>query len=249
MLRDNERIDDLVWRGLKIIQNPRWFCFSLDAVLLARFATVKPGDHITDLGTGTGVIPLLLNARMRDINITGLEIHREVVEMARRSVVLNQLSDSIQIIQGDIKEASQILGKGKFDLVSSNPPYTKATAGRISTCPIKSSARTEILCTLEDVIKEGARLLNTGGRLALVHRPQRLVDIFSYMRSYGLEPKRMRLVYPSLDKEPGMVLVEGIKESRADLLVSPPLIIYKEPGVYTDEIKNIFAGEFLSEKW
>jgi len=249
MDRSGERIDELLWRGLRIIQNPRWFCFSLDAVLLAHFASVKKGDRVVDLGTGTGVIPLLLAARVRELNITGLEIIPQVVEMARRSVALNQLGNVVAIVEGDIKDASKILGRGQFNLVVSNPPYVQGDAGRVCSCDIKAAARTEILCNLEDVIREAAGLVNSDGRVAFVHRPSRLAGLMYLMRMYRLEPKRMRLVYPLPGREPNLVLVEGIKNRHSDLMCYSPLYVYKQPGVYSDEMKKIFAGEFLPVEW
>ncbi|HHT62924.1 MAG: tRNA1(Val) (adenine(37)-N6)-methyltransferase [Bacillota bacterium] len=251
MLLDEERIDDLLWRNLKIIQNPHWFCFSLDAVLLAGFATLRSDDLVVDLGTGTGVIPLLLSARARNkkTNIIGLEIKPEVADMAQRSVALNKLSDQIFIKVGDIKTANTILGKGKFDLVVSNPPYALVGSGKISPSSVKAAARTEIFCTLEDVVREASLLLNSEGRFAVVHRPQRLVDIFYLMRNYRLEPKRVRFVHPVPEKEPNLILVEGIKNGKKDVQILPPLYVYEKTGIHSKEMKAIFAGKFLSEEW
>lgn len=249
MLEGKERVDNLLWRGLKIIQNPDWFCFSLDAVLLAYFATVRPGDRVVDLGTGTGVIPLLLVARTRKVKIIGLEIKAEIIDMAQRTISLNELTKCISFMEGDIKNSAAILGWGRYDLVTSNPPYARASSGRISISPIKAAARTEILCNLEDVVREGAGLLNTEGRLALIHRPSRLADIIFYMRQYGIEPKRMRLIYSRPEKEPNLVLVEGIKNGKKDLVVYPPLYVYDSPGVYSKEMAEIFSGSFLPKKW
>lgn len=249
MLEGKERVDSLLWRGLKIIQNPDWFCFSLDAVLLAYFATIKPGDRVVDLGTGTGVIPLLLVARTRKVNIIGLEIKAEIIGMARRTLLLNGLTEYISLVEGDIKNSAAILGRGQYDLVTSNPPYARASSGRISMSPIKAAARTEILCSLEDVVREGAGLLNAEGRLALIHRPSRLADVLFYMRQYGIEPKRMRLIHPRPEKEPNLVLVEGIKNGKKDLVVYPPLYVYDSPGAYSKEMTEIFSGSFLPEEW
>lgn len=249
MAESRERQDDLRWRGLKIIQNPDWFCFSIDAVLLAYFVTLKSGDQAADLGTGTGVIPLLLAARSRQIHTLGLEIHPQVVEMAQRTVLLNQLDNLIEIRQGDIKTASQEVGRGKMNLVTCNPPYAKTCSGKVSGCSLKASARTEILCQLEDVIREGAALLNSDGRLALVHRPTRLTDILTLMRQYGVEPKRLRLVCPLPGKEPNLVLVEGIRHGRHSLAVEPPLFVYQRPKQYSAEMERIFRGDFLNIEW
>ncbi|MGI6685384.1 MAG: tRNA1(Val) (adenine(37)-N6)-methyltransferase [Bacillota bacterium] len=249
MPQSGERIDDLLWRNLKIIQNPDWFCFSLDAVLLSAFATLRPGDLVVDLGTGTGVIPILLNARYKKTNICGLEIKPEVAEMAQRSVILNGLTDHIVIRVGDIKSAAEMLGKGRYDLVVSNPPYALVGSGKISFSSIKAAARSEILCTLEDVVREASLLLNSEGRFALVHRPTRLADIISLMRNYRLEPKRMRLVYPGPEKEPNLVLIEGIKNGKRDVQVLPPLFVYQKTGVHSEEMKAIFQGKILTEEW
>ena len=249
MLEGKERIDNLLWRGLKIIQNPEWFCFSLDAVLLAYYATIRPRDRVVDLGTGTGVIPLLLAARTRKIKIIGLEIQAEVVNMAWRSISLNGLDDCISIVEGDIKNSTLILGRGQYDLVISNPPYASTSSGKISCSPIKAAARTEILCTLEDVIREAAGLLNAEGRLALIDRPFRLADIIFYMRQYGIEPKRMRLVFPGPGKGPNLVLIEGIKKGKKDLVVDHPLYVYESAGAYSKEMTEIFSGSFLSKEW
>lgn len=244
MQQSEERIDDLLWRNLKIIQNPEWFCFSLDAVLLADFVTLRSGDRVADLGTGTGVIPLLLSARVRSANIVGLEIKPEVADMAQRSVALNGLARHIVIKVGDIRSAVYQLGKGAFDLVVSNPPYAPVGSGKISSSFIKAAARTEILCTLEDVIREASVLLNSEGRFALVHRPSRIGEILFLMRDFKLEPKRMRFVHPAARNEPNLVLVEGIKNGKKDVQVLPPLFIYQETGVYSEEMKTIFHGKF-----
>lgn len=249
MQHNGERIDDLLWRNLKIIQNPEWFCFSLDAVLLAHFATIKSGDLVVDLGTGTGVIPLLLSARMKSARIVGLELKPEVAEMAQRSVSLNNLPDHIEIRIGDIKWAGSLLGKGAFDLVVSNPPYAPVGTGKISDSSIKAAARTEIFCTLEDVIREASLLLNTEGRFALVHRPARIGEILTLMRDYRLEPKRMRFVHPMMNREPNLILVEGIKKGKREVQVLPPLFVYQEKGIHSEEMKQIFAGKLLTEDW
>ncbi|MCR6545266.1 tRNA1(Val) (adenine(37)-N6)-methyltransferase [Dehalobacterium formicoaceticum] len=247
--QSEERIDDLLWRNLKIIQNPNWFCFSLDAVLLADFLLLRPGDRVVDLGTGTGVIPLLLAARLRNTSIIGLELKEEVAHMAERSVSLNNLNQQITIKVGDIKEASAQLGKGSFDLVVSNPPYAPMGTGKISLSPVKAAARTEVYCSLKDVIREGAALLNSEGRFALVHRPARLGEIISLMRDYRLEPKRMRFVHPMLGREPNILMIEGIKNGKRDVHILPPLFIYQKTGVYSEEMAAIFQGKILKEEW
>ena len=241
MLKPNERIDDLQRNNYKIIQDPERFCFGMDAVLLSGFARAKEGDHIIDLGTGTGIIPILMEAKTKASDFTGLEIQPESADMAQRSVELNHLESKIRIVTGDIKEASSLFGAATFDVVTSNPPYMTEHHGITNEKSPRAIARHELLCTLEDVISQAARLLRPGGSFYMVHRPFRLVDIMVLMREYHLEPKRMKLVYPYIDKEPNMVLIEGLRGGRPRLTVEKPLIVYKEPGVYTDEIYDIYG--------
>lgn len=237
----NERIDDLQRNNYKIIQDPERFCFGMDAVLLSGFAKAKEGDSVIDLGTGTGIIPILMEAKTKASDFTGLEIQPESADMAQRSVELNHLESKIRIVTGDIKEASSLFGAATFDVVTSNPPYMTEHHGITNEKSPKAIARHELLCTLEDVISQAARLLRPGGSFYMVHRPFRLVDIMVLMREYHLEPKRMKLVYPYIDKEPNMVLIEGLRGGRPRLTVEKPLIVYKEPGVYTDEIYDIYG--------
>lgn len=239
-VEEGERIDDLVRNNLQIIQKPGSFCFSIDAVLLANFATVKKGDKIVDLGTGSGVIPLLLSTRQQVSHITGLDIQQAVVKRAQRSVAGNQLQDIITILEGDLKQASATLGAGKFDLVTSNPPYLPGGRGKINPNDEIAVARHEICCCLEDVIRESSKLLNSHGRFALVHRPERLADIMVLMRKYSLEPKRMQMVYPTAGKKPNIVLIEAVKGAMADLNVIPPLFVYDEKGHYTKELLDVY---------
>lgn len=237
----NERIDDLQRNNYKIIQDPERFCFGMDAVLLSGFAKAKEGDRVIDLGTGTGIIPILMEAKTKASDFTGLEIQPESADMAQRSVELNHLESKIRIVTGDIKEASSLFGAATFDVVTSNPPYMTEHHGITNEKSPKAIARHELLCTLEDVISQAARLLRPGGSFYMVHRPFRLVDIMVLMREYHLEPKRMKLVYPYIDKEPNMVLIEGLRGGRPRLTVEKPLIVYKEPRVYTDEIYDIYG--------
>ncbi|WP_334306039.1 tRNA1(Val) (adenine(37)-N6)-methyltransferase [Anaerocolumna sp. AGMB13025] len=240
-LLPGERIDELHRNGYKIIQNVKKFCFGMDAVLLSGFANVKQKETALDLGTGTGIIPILLEAKTKGSHFTGLEIQEESADMARRSVALNQLNDKIDIISGDIKEASRLFGAASFDVVTSNPPYMNDNHGITNPELPKAIARHEILCTLEDVIREAARVLRPGGRFYMVHRPFRLVEIINTLSVYKLEPKRMKLVHPFLDKEPNMVLIESIKGGGSMIKVEAPLIVYKEQNVYTDEIYDIYG--------
>ena len=237
----HERVDDLQRNHYRIIQDPGRFCFGMDAVLLSGFANVKPGEHVLDLGTGTGIIPILLEAKTKGEHFTGLEIQPESADMAKRSVKLNGLTERINIVTGDIKEASSIFGASSFEVVTTNPPYMIGQHGISNPEDAKAIARHEILCDLDDILRESARLLKPQGRFYMVHRPFRIAEIFSKMIEYHIEPKRMKLVYPFVDKEPNMVLIEGLRGGRSRLTVEKPLIVYKEPGVYTDEIYDIYG--------
>lgn len=240
-LYPGERLDDLERNGYKIIQNDKTFCFGMDAVLLSGFAHVKPGEKALDLGTGTGIIPILLKAKTKGEHFTGLEIQEASADMARRSVLYNHLEDQISIVQGDIKEAHTLFDAASFDVITSNPPYMTGNHGLVNADMPKAIARHEILCTLDDVIGQASKLLRPGGRFYMVHRPFRMAEIMTKMTAHRLEPKRMRLVYPFADKEPNMVLIEGLKGGKPRITVEKPLIVYKEPGVYTDEIYDVYG--------
>lgn len=240
LLEPGERLDDLVRDGLKIIQKPGGFCFSMDAVLLANFASVKKHDMVVDLGTGTGVVPLLLATRKKAVRIFGLEIRQDVVDRAVRSVAGNGLTELIEIIHGDIKEAVNVLGPGKFDLITSNPPYMPIGRGEINPDDELALARHEISCTLADVVCAGAGLLNSHGRMAVVHRPERLADLLYLMKTCGLEPKRLRMVYPKPGRKPAMALVEAVKGAKPDLDIMAPLFVYDSQGGYTPELMKIY---------
>ena len=241
VLREGERIDDLHRNGYRIIQNEKAFCFGMDAVLLSGYAVVKPGERALDLGTGTGIIPILLEAKTAGSHFTGLEIQDEMAEMAGRSVRLNGLEEKIDIVTGDIKEAGRIFGAASFDVVTSNPPYMNDSHGLKNPDLPKAIARHEVLCNLEDVVRAAASALRPGGRLYMVHRPRRLIEILMAMKSQKLEPKRMKFVHPFADKEANMVLIEAVRGGGALMTVEKPIIVYKEPGVYTDEIYDIYG--------
>ena len=213
----------------------------MDAVLLSGFAKAKKGERVLDLGTGTGIIPILMEAKTEAEDFKALEIQEESADMARRSVRYNHLEDKIEIVTGDIKEASAIFGGSSFDVITTNPPYMIGTHGQNSPSEAKAIARHEVLCTLDDILRETAKMLVPGGRFYMVHRPFRLAEIMSKMVAYKIEPKRMQLVYPFVDKEPNMVLIEGLRGGKSRLTVEKPLIVYKEQGVYTDEIYDIYG--------
>ena len=243
MLRPGERLDDLQRNGYRIIQDPGRFCFGMDAVLLSGFAAegIKPGSRLLDMGTGTGIIPILLEARTKASHLTGLEIQPESADMARRSVALNSLQDKISIIQGDIKEAGDLFAAASFDVVTCNPPYMIGQHGLTNPENPKAIARHEVLCIFDDVAAAAAKLLASGGSFFLVHRPFRLAEIMMTLMKYKLEPKRMQLVYPYIDKEPNMVLIEGVRGGKSRMTVEKPLIVYQKPGVYMPEIYDIYG--------
>ena len=240
-LQEGERLDDLNRNGYKILQNPEKFCFGMDAVLLSGFAVVKKGERVLDMGTGTGIIPILLEAKTEGKEFVGLEIQPDMADMARRSVSYNHLEEKISIITGDIKEASLRFGGASFDVVTTNPPYMNQNHGLKNPDLPKAIARHELLCTFEDIAREAARVLRPGGRFYMVHRPGRLVELIHTLRAHRLEPKRMKLVHPFVGEEANMVLLEAFKGGNPQMRIEAPLVIYKEPGVYTEEIYTIYG--------
>ena len=242
-LKPGERLDDLQLKGYELIQHPGRFCFGMDAVLLSAFARVKTGECVLDLGTGTGILPILLAAKTEGKHFTGLEIQEESADMARRSVLHNHLEDRISIVTGDIKEASSIFGTETLDVITTNPPYMIGGHGLANPESAKAIARHEVLCTLDDILRESCKMLKYGGRFYMVHRPFRLAEILTKMTAIHLEPKRMRLVYPYIDKEPNMVLIEGIKNAKSRIEVEPPLIVYEKDGDYTKRIYDLYGME------
>lgn len=240
-LRPGERIDDLQRNGYHIIQNPEKFCFGMDAVLLTGFAHAQQKDVLLDIGTGTGIIPLLMSAKYGCAHLTGLEIQEESADMARRSVAMNRLTDKIDIVTGDVKEADKIFKSASFDCITCNPPYMIGQHGLTNPDAPKAIARHEVLCTLEDVVRAVAKLLKPGGHFYMVHRPFRLAEIMTTLSQYKLEPKRMQLVYPYVDKEPNMVLVEAVRGGKPRMTVEKPLIIFESPGVYMPEIRDVYG--------
>ena len=247
LLKENERIDDLERNGYRIIQNGKKFCFGMDAVLLSGFAVETLGkkdlsqEKAMDLGTGTGILPILLAAKTNIGHFTGLEIQAESADMAARSVSLNDLEDRIRIVNGDLRTADACFPKSEYAAVTCNPPYMIGQHGITNPNDAKAIARHEILCTFEDVCRVSRALLKPGAGLYLVHRPFRLPELIRTLSEYDLEPKRMQLVYPYADAEPNMVLLEAIRGAKPRLTVEKPLIIFKAGGEYTEEIKTVYG--------
>ena len=243
LLKENERIDDLEINGFRIIQNPFCFCFGMDAVLLANFANISPKADVLDLGTGTGIIPLLLAAKSKGKSWTGLEIQPEMVDMAERSVKLNSVEEKCHIVEGDLKNIKELFKPGQFGAVTSNPPYMKESSGLKNMKDTVVIARHEVCATLEDVVQAASYLLKTSGTFTMVHRPTRLPEIMELMVKYRLEPKRMQLVQPRADKEPNLVLIEAVKEAGRECRMLPTLNVYDEDGKYTEELLRYYGKE------
>ena len=240
-----ERVDDLQINNLKIIQNPDWFCFGVDAVLLADYSAknIKKGNRVLDLCSGNGIIPILLSEKSSAKSIFGLEIQEPVFEMAKRSVKLNNLNDKITMICGDLKDSVELFGRSSFQYITCNPPYKEAGGGLTTNADTTTLARHEILCTLEDVVRVSSNILEPQGKLCMIHRPERLVDIIYIMKKYNLEPKRLRFIHPYPNKTATMILIEGVRQGRPKLFLDPPLYIYEEKGVYSKEINTIYGRE------
>lgn len=238
-LQDGERIDDLVISDLKIIQNEAEFCFSLDAILLAHFASVRQDAQAVDLGTGTGVISLLLTTRGAG-HVSGVEVSPSMAAMAVRSVQLNDLQHKVKIIHGDLCKVKDLLSAGEYDLVVSNPPYRPVGGGFVSPNDRVAMAKHEVTATLQDVVQAARYLLKTRGRFAMVHLPERMSEILVAMSQAGIEPKRLQLVHSAIDKKPKMLLVEGMRGAKPGLEVLPPLVVYKSDGSYSDEIQKYY---------
>ena len=230
LLKPGERLDDLQIGGLELIQNPAGFCFGVDAVFLSDFVKVKPGETVLDLGTGNGIIPILLSAKTGGKKFTGLEIQENTADMARRSVVYNHLEERVDIVTGDIKEAAEIFKPAFFDVITTNPPYMLSQHGLRNPDDAKAIARHEVLCTLDDILRESMRLLQDKGRFYMIHRPFRLTEIMIKMNHYKIEPKRIQFIHPYIDKEPVLVLIEGVRGARPRVTVEPPIIIYEGCG-------------------
>ena len=228
-LKDGERLDDLQLKGYEIIQDPKRFCFGIDAVLLSNFAKVKKNETVLDLGTGTGILPILLAGKTEGKHFTGLEIQEDSADMARRSVAHNDLDERIDIVTGDIKEAFSIFKPKLFDVIVSNPPYMLADHGLKNPNDALAIARHELMCNLEDIMRESSKLLADGkGRFYMIHKPFRLTEILVAMNKYRIEPKRIQFIYPYIDKEPTMVLIEGLRGGKSRVKIEPPIIMYEK---------------------
>jgi len=240
LIREDESLDDLQ-NGYMLIQKNDSFKFGVDAVLLADFAEIKMVDNVLEMGTGTGVIPILLHAKKRPKSITALEIQPDMADMARRNVQYNKLEQSISILHMDLKEAPMVLGKAKYDCIITNPPYVKKECGINNPTENKAISRFEIACTLQDVLKSTKELLKSGGKFFMVHRADRLVDIIYEMRVLGIEPKRIRFVHSNVGKRPHLILIEGVRGGKPELRFMDPLYIYDDKGQYTEEINRIYG--------
>lgn len=243
-LEKNERIDDLQYKNLKIIQNEEDFCFGIDAVLLSDFAKgLKDGSYVVDLCTGNGIIAILLSGKTNAKKLVGVEIQEKIAKMAKRSIEMNNIQDRVKIINCDLNDLKDKILAGTVDVITVNPPYKAKNSGLINERDSKTIARHEISCTLEDIIIESARELKSSGSLYMIHKTERLVDILYYMRRYKIEPKRIRFIHPNNKEAPNLVLIEGVRSGGKFLKVEKPLYVYKENGEYTDEIKQIYGME------
>lgn len=240
-IRLHERIDDLHCKGYKIIQSPDSFCFGMDAVLLSGFVKIKRDEKALDLCTGTGIIPILLSAKTSCSDFSAIEIQPDSVDMAVRSVRLNGLEDRIRIVAGDVRRITEYFKPGQYHVVTANPPYMNAGGGVVNQNEAAAIARHELLCSLEDVVAAGARMLKNNGRFYMVHRPHRVSDIICTMRAHGIEPKNLRFVHPYAHKKPILLLVEGIRNGQAMTHVLPPLVLYTESGVLSEEVQQIYG--------
>lgn len=240
-LKENERIDDLEFKGLKIIQNEKGFCFGMDSVLLSDFAkNMKNNSTVLDLGTGTGIIPILLCGKTNLKKVVGIEIQQDVANMAKRSSQLNNLQDRFEVVNTNIINLKNIYEKQSFDVIVTNPPYKKENTGITNENEAKLISRHETTANLEDFISISKDLLKDKGEFYMVHRPERLVDILSLMRKYKIEPKILKFVSPNKNKEPNLILIKGIKNANSFLKIEKNLYVYNEDGKYTNEILKIY---------
>lgn len=238
MLQTGERLDEIGFGSLKLIQKPEEFCYGVDAVILADFAAKKYPARVVDLGTGTGIIPLILSHKTRAEDIYGIEYQRESWQRAVRNAALNSLEHRLHFVQANVADFDEL--RGWADAVTANPPYMAGKGGLTNKSSAKTIARHETVGSLEDFIRCACRLLREKGDFFMVHRPARLVDIFTLCRSYSLEPKEMRLVAPMEGKKANIVLIHCVKHGGAELSILPELYVYKDKGVYSDEIQRIY---------
>ncbi len=240
-LKENERVDDLEFNNLKIIQNKEGFCFGIDSILLSDFAkNIKKDSKVLDIGTGTGIISILLSAKSNAGKIIGIEIQEEVANMAKRNIILNNLENKIEIINDNINNIENYLENNSIDVVVTNPPYKKNNTGLKNENEKKLISRHEIKCTLEDIIEKSYKILKSNGEFYMVHRAERLVDIIYLMRKNKLEPKELRFIYPKINEKANLILIKGVKNANEFLKLNEPLIIYKNDGTYTEEILKIY---------
>lgn len=240
-LKKFERIDDLNLDGLQIIQNKNHFCFGTDAVLLASYADIKPNMQVLDLCTGNGIIPILLAAKTKAAHITGIEFFEEHVQMAKRSVLLNGLQEKVDFLTGDIKEIKRLVSCGSFDYVTVNPPYKPIQSGFQNRNDFKTAARHEVLCTLEDVIKAARFALRSGGKLAMVHRADRLAEVICFMHENHIEPKKLTMVSARKEEKSKLILLEGISDGKPGMTITAPLFLYGENGNVTKPFREMYG--------
>ncbi|NFE88135.1 tRNA1(Val) (adenine(37)-N6)-methyltransferase [Clostridium botulinum] len=243
IIKEDETLDDLQLKGIHVIQKNQAFRFGIDAVLLANFPTIKNGAKVVDLCSGTGIISFILAGKTNASNIIGIEIQKEIADMAKRSIKYNNLQEKVRFIEGDLKNLKLLKDIEKVDVVTVNPPYKTQGTGIININDKNAISRHEICCTLDDVVKAAKVLLKDKGKLYMIHRPDRIVDIMNVMRKYYIEPKLIRTIHPAVDKPPSMILIEGQKNGGKFLKWDRPLYIYNENNKYTNEVKRIYGME------
>lgn len=240
ILKKDERMDDLEINNFKIIQNINMFCFGIDAVLLSHFSKAKKNDRVMDLCTGNGAVLFLMLAHNKGNKFIGIDILDKNIDMAKRTALYNNVISKTEFYCDDIENIKQYIKIGDYNIITCNPPYMRINRGNINKIVDKSIARHEIMCNIDKFMKVAGYSLQTKGKLNIIHRPNRLVEIFEYSRKYNLEPKRMQLVYPKLNKKPTMVLLEFVKDAKSDIIVEEPLIVYNDNNTYTEKILEIY---------
>ena len=241
LVKDGETLDDLQLKDICIIQKREGFRFGIDAVLLANFANVKKKHKVMDLCTGTGIVPFIIKGKKEPEKIVGLEIQNEFVEMANRSIKINGFNDTMEFLHGDLKDKELLKSVGRFDVVTVNPPYKLEKSGIVNPNEKYAIARHEVMCNLDNVIEACRIVLKDNGRLYMVHRPERLADIFCIMRKYKIEPKRVQMVHPNTKKPANILLVEGQRDGGAYLKWEPPIYVYNDDGSFSKEINEIYG--------